>query len=388
MANLPAPLAQLADHLWPGFADPAEELRFRERQNDEIVRRLTVHAPLAIGFVFATAFGHVILFPRYVWLPSLGLLAVWMLLPLLVSWRLAQGAVPATRLYRAMQVTASSAAIGVCLVVASARAQGYPYPLPYEGILLVIMAIFLLSGLRAFDAMISALVCLVGLIAIEWVWPTTLHDAVVHTFFAIASWLLGTTFSLLIERADRREFVSQEILRSLALRDPLTGLFNRRGLDERFELLAASTRREGVPLTVAIVDLDLFKAYNDTYGHEAGDNVLAAVSGVLARHARRPLDVVARMGGEEFLLAWHDADAGNGARLAKQVCEDIAALGLEHRAATQTGHVTASIGIVTVQPLLDSDDLDSLYRAADAALYEAKRKGRNRVEVAGTGVVS
>lgn len=376
---MPAAITTLARRLWPRFEDAGEEARFRAGQNAEMGRRIAVYAPMAIVFVLAAGVGHVLLFPQFVWLPILVLLTVTMLLPLLASWWLAHRDATPERLHRAMKITAVGAAVGVCLVVASARAKGYP--LPCEGILLVTMTIFLLSGMLARDAMLVALICLVGILAIEWSWPTTWEEALVRSFFGLASWLLGSVFSMFIERADRRDFRHREMLHAMAQRDPLTGLFNRRGLDERFAVLLASARRDGSPLSLAIVDLDHFKAYNDNYGHDAGDAVLVAVSGVLARHARRPLDVVARLGGEEFLLAWHDAGHDDAARLANAVCHGVHALGLPHRVAAD-GNVTASVGVTTRQPVQDSDSLDSLYRSADTALYAAKHQGRNRVCVA------
>jgi diguanylate cyclase (GGDEF)-like protein len=208
----------------------------------------------------------------------------------------------------------------------------------------------------------------------------------VRSFFGLASWLLGSVFSMFIERADRRDFRHREMLHAMAQRDPLTGLFNRRGLDERFALLLASARRDGSPLSLAIVDLDHFKAYNDNYGHDAGDAVLVAVSGVLARHARRPLDVVARLGGEEFLLAWHDAGplTPRGWPTPSATACTPSACHTGHR--RLTAHVTASVGVTTRQPVQDSDSLDSLYRSADTALYAAKHQGRNRVCVAAESI--
>lgn len=368
------PRIPLAARLWPRFDDPAEEARFRAGQAEEAGRRIAVYAPMAIGFVLAAGIGHVLLFPRFVWQPILLLLTATMLLPLLGSWWLARHNAPAQRLQQAMRLTALGAAVGVCLVVASARAQGYP--LPYEGILLVTMTVFLLSGLPARDAMLIALTCLAGLVVIEWTWPTSRQDTVVRTFFGAASWLLGSVFSLLIERADRRDFRHREQLHDIAVRDPLTGLLNRRGLDERFALLQANARRDGTPVSLAVIDLDHFKAYNDTLGHEAGDAVLAAVAGVLMRHARRPLDIAARLGGEEFLLAWQDTGVVDARRLAADVITAVRALDIPHPA--NNGRVTASLGHTTLPRVGADDTLDALYRRADAALYRAKHAGRDR----------
>lgn len=402
--NLPddRSLQQRLREFWPRFDDVEREALFRAQQGAEVARRLRVHAPMALAFVVAAGIGHVLLFPRFVWAPILVLLVLFMLVPLTGSFWLVRRSENTPLLYRAMQITSASAVIGVCLVVASARSQGYP--LPYEGILLVIMAVFLLSGLRARDAMLTTLTAVVGVMAIEYFWPTSQNrlfwavvnsdpvlidkfwpaastDLVIHSFFALASWLLGSSFCLLIERAERREFLHREALASLAQHDPLTGLLNRRGLEERFALLAATARRDGTPIAVAIVDLDHFKLYNDSRGHEAGDTVLTRTGGELARHGRRPLDVIARMGGEEFLLAWQDADAEAGRQLAENVRAAIAALDIPHAGAPgNDSRVSASIG-VTGRTMRPGDTFENYYREADHALYTAKHEGRNRVSL-------
>ncbi|HMJ34458.1 MAG TPA: diguanylate cyclase [Baekduia sp.] len=176
------------------------------------------------------------------------------------------------------------------------------------------------------------------------------------------------------ELADRAEQLEalQAQLREQADRDWLTGLYNRRFLDATLERLGA--RPDGEPLSLAAVDLDHFKAVNDRFGHLAGDRVLARAAELL-RETVRATDVVARSGGEEFVVVMPFTDA-----LAANACAERlrAAVATEPWAAIAPGmSITASIGVVSAPA---ADDVDSLVRLADRRLYAAKRAGRNRVD--------
>ncbi|KPM57592.1 serine/threonine protein kinase [Frankia sp. R43] len=167
-------------------------------------------------------------------------------------------------------------------------------------------------------------------------------------------------------------------LKQLAVTDPLTGLANRRRLDEILDHEWHQARRRGSPLALAMVDIDHFKLYNDHFGHAAGDHCLRLVAQCLARSLREPL-IAARYGGEEFAVVMPDTNAAGAARLARRCCAAVEALAEPHpRAATRV--VTVSIGTTALVPTL-RDDLTSFVECADAALYRAKRGGRNRAEV-------
>ena len=166
----------------------------------------------------------------------------------------------------------------------------------------------------------------------------------------------------------------QEKLREQANRDSLTGLFNRRYLEGTLERELSRCRRESVPLSMLLLDLDHFKLVNDTYGHPAGDAVLCAVSRRLQESARAE-DIVCRYGGEEFLLVLPKMPLGIAHERANRLLKSFRSTPVvfgEH-----TIHLTTSIGIATVPDHADS--VDSLVRAADQALYRAKSSGRDRV---------
>jgi diguanylate cyclase (GGDEF)-like protein/PAS domain S-box-containing protein len=169
------------------------------------------------------------------------------------------------------------------------------------------------------------------------------------------------------------EHINTQELIDAALTDPLTGLHNRRGLEGRAE--AIHFRPGGVPLTQVwiMVDIDHFKRVNDTYGHEAGDEVLKAVAEAL-RSTARGADIVARFGGEEFVLVLPDTSAEMAVRIAERLRLAIAALSTEVDG--QVIRVTASFGVA--QRAAQESQLEVLERA-DAALYSSKEGGRNRV---------
>ncbi|UCJ17069.1 diguanylate cyclase [Pseudomonas sp. MM211] len=165
-----------------------------------------------------------------------------------------------------------------------------------------------------------------------------------------------------------------EQLREQALCDPLTGLYNRRYLDELFGRELARVRRENAPLSLALIDLDHFKQLNDEHGHLDGDDVLKSVAQHLLVNLRSS-DTVFRIGGEEFLLILPGADAIEASKRLEDICQGLAQKQIETRSGVR--HITLSAGLALWpdQGLV----LDELLRAADAALYEAKRGGRNRV---------
>lgn len=170
----------------------------------------------------------------------------------------------------------------------------------------------------------------------------------------------------------------RETLREQALRDPLTGLYNRRIMEEGLAREIAQAGRESTPLVVGFVDIDHFKDFNDTYGHEAGDYVLKQVGAYLREHTRAG-DLVSRYGGEEFVTVWLGAELSSAFNRAEALRAGVEALHLDFHG-EPLGGVTLSIGIALLGD--HGDSAEELLSAADTALYEAKGDGRNRVVVA------
>ena len=169
-------------------------------------------------------------------------------------------------------------------------------------------------------------------------------------------------------------------LEQLSLTDGLTGIANRRMFDQRLKKEWSESRRNGSPLSLVVLDLDHFKQFNDAHGHVAGDDCLRRVAALLRGVAQRPRDVVARFGGEEFILLLPDTDAAAALALARQCMERLAALGIPHGAPEAGPVVTASLGVGTATAASAGEASDFI-AAVDARLYAAKRGGRNRIEV-------
>lgn len=168
---------------------------------------------------------------------------------------------------------------------------------------------------------------------------------------------------------------SNQRLAALAQTDPLTGLLNRRGVEERVEKrLSRCDRTRDVAFLM--IDIDLFKSYNDRFGHDQGDQCLQKVAGAIQCCVRKDTDLAARIGGEEFLAVLIGCEAAYVLRTAQRLREEVVKLGLE--AATDAVHryVTVSVGIAATQTPFD---FTALYGRADKALYKAKNAGRNRV---------
>jgi two-component system cell cycle response regulator len=163
--------------------------------------------------------------------------------------------------------------------------------------------------------------------------------------------------------------------------DPLTGLHNRRYLMKHLDVAVAAARRHGHPLTLCVCDVDHFKDVNDTYGHLVGDRVLIAVAGVLSRGLRTE-DVVARFGGDEFCLLLPHIDAEAARHAVERVRCDLTDLVIRPAAGVAL-RVSATFGTAELGP--EHDDAQALFASADAALYEGKQAGRNRLEAGRRG---
>lgn len=168
-------------------------------------------------------------------------------------------------------------------------------------------------------------------------------------------------------------------LSSLAIRDPLTGLANRRHLDETLDLALAAAARQGQPLSCLMIDIDHFKRFNDEFGHDAGDLVMQHVGQVLQQHCRAN-DLACRYGGEEFTLIMPDSNAEAATERAEDIRKTIRSVALAHWG-RPLHPVTVSIGVAAYP---GHSDAASLISVADSALLDAKRAGRDRVVVAGT----
>jgi len=173
---------------------------------------------------------------------------------------------------------------------------------------------------------------------------------------------------------------ANRILQQLAVEDPLTGVANRRAFEERLDIEWRRASRERMPLGMLMIDLDRFKAYNDSLGHAKGDECLTHVARALAEGLRRAGDLLARYGGEEFAAILPDTDVEELETLAESLRRRVEALAISHPDSPVAEQVTVSVGGAAIVPEHDQNP-GLLLRAADLALYDAKRAGKNRVHI-------
>lgn len=235
----------------------------------------------------------------------------------------------------------------------------------------------------------------------------TAHYMGVHiNWILLSHYLVGSTgvslfVAYLLERHERKSFLqsllleweSQQLdilnqrLDELARRDQLSGLANRRHLDEMLEDEWDRARREQTPMALLFVDVDHFKRFNDTYGHQAGDICLTRIGQLLSRTLKRPADLAARYGGEEFVLLLPNTDIGGASRVADRIIQQVDELQIPHQSSDVASHITVSIGVAAMVPDANSRVQD-LLTLADEALYASKSAGRHRQTLATSSITA
>lgn len=185
----------------------------------------------------------------------------------------------------------------------------------------------------------------------------------------------------LVKVLEELEGLNRELSRLSSL-DGLTGIANRRHFDQIFEMEWRRAIRAGHDVSIVFLDIDFFKYYNDTYGHQEGDDCLKKIAVAAGSVLKRPADLLARYGGEEFVIILPETGVDGAYEVAQQIRSAIEMCNIPHSASLITDHVTVSIGVAGGKISL-ADKSQELIALADKALYEAKNGGRNQVRVAG-----
>ena len=183
-----------------------------------------------------------------------------------------------------------------------------------------------------------------------------------------------------LKRAQQETQKLNQELEHLSYYDQLTGLANRRHFDNTLERQFAWARRHKSPLSLIICDVDFFKIYNDSYGHQQGDDCLSKVGKVLREQARRPTDLACRYGGEEFTVILPETNLLGARVLGESLRQAVYEQAIPHSGSKVADRVSLSLGVATYHG--QYHQVAELLKAADEALYKAKEHGRNRMEVA------
>jgi len=269
----------------------------------------------------------------------------------------------------------TAALVAMSWVSVAAFAAGEPRVFPR--LLLAMVAVYFVLGLAFRSAIAVNALAVAAFAAIATARSMPGIDIVHFMLTLVIANVICVAGAWNLEHARRTAWLEGRRLTESALQDGLTGIHNRRRFDEHLQRAWAQSIRERKPIALVLADIDHFKAYNDRYGHQAGDEALKAVAGVLSRFARRPLDLAARYGGEEFAIILFDTKREQAERIGDEVLEAVRNLGIAHQDSAAAPVLTVSLGIACVLPAARRS-WTGLIQLADQALYGAKDGGRNR----------
>ncbi len=380
---------------------PNDDQRLATQLRHELANALMDHIPIAvIGGIFS---GVVNIF---VYAGKLPLAAIWSFVVLLVLGLLSR---TLTKVLHLRVPEALSPAGWEALLTGLAALNGLAWgslgavcawSLPLEQVVVVTLSVIGLiaaststnAGSRRVIAMfmLPAMVPLGATLFLRGDVDSALIGFLAFAFLA-TSWSTACKTNALLVQSIRERLKSEALaseLYRLSTRDELTGLANRRAFDVVVDELWDTCLQAAQPLTLILIDVDNFKAFNDGYGHPQGDACLRNVASVMRSGDHAADDVrAARYGGEEFAIVVPNADVHTARRRAEAVRASVEALGIPHEHSDVCDVVTASVGAYSVVPT-SATSVASLFRAADAALYSAKRGGRNRVVASADPIVA
>ena len=271
---------------------------------------------------------------------------------------------------------------GIGIVLMAAFSPPAEVPLVGGRLLLVAFFFYFMIGLRFREALRANLIVFAALAVASLAtgMPGTTAGYLLFTLF-VAN-LIGIVGSYALEHANRTAFLEHRQLTEVATHDGLTTLLNRAAFEDQIRRVWQQAQRDRQTVSVIMIDIDCFKAYNDRYGHIAGDDCLRRVSSALREAARRrPLDFVARYGGEELVAVLYGADRAYGESISRGLLTAVRELRIPHANSQTQPYVTVSVGVVSVDAYRMPTH-DAAVALADQALYAAKNQGRDRFVVA------
>jgi diguanylate cyclase (GGDEF)-like protein len=276
------------------------------------------------------------------------------------------------------QIGAPTLGIGVTVLAVIAAAHGVSL---IATVVLVSIYIFFMLGMTFYSALGSSLLVFVSYFISAAVVGLPASVQVIDAGVLIFTNVIGAMVCYTLERATRTNYLEERLLIEAASRDGLTGIHNRRLFDEHVNRIWPQALRDRISLGLLLIDIDHFKAYNDYYGHQAGDECLRQVGWCLSRCSRRPLDITARYGGEEFAIVLYEADRNHVEEAARRIQAEIEALAIVHAASPALEkRLTVSIGAACIVPKPARTHYGFI-QLADEALYDAKERGRNCIVI-------
>ena len=237
--------------------------------------------------------------------------------------------------------------------------------------------VYILAGLLFYHAMRTNIILWFAYVVVALVGDVPESELIYNALVLLITNAVGISLAYGLEMEFRTHFLQRRLLAETAARDGLTGIHNRRRFDEQLQKSWLQAQRENGSLALLLVDIDFFKAFNDRHGHQAGDECLKAVAVALSRAARRPMDLVARFGGEEFAVMLYNPSQSYLQEISMRIHAHVAALGIPHGASPVGPSVTVSVGVAYVIPT-DERSYQGFVQLADEALYQAKNEGRDR----------
>jgi diguanylate cyclase (GGDEF)-like protein len=270
---------------------------------------------------------------------------------------------------------------GIGIVIMAAFSPPAEVPLVGGRLLLVAFFFYFMIGLRFREAVTANLIVISALAVAAVASPMPGSTATYLLFTLFVANLIGVVGSYALEHANRTAFLEHRQLTEVATHDGLTTLLNRAAFEDQIRRVWQQAQRDRQVVSVIMIDIDCFKAYNDRYGHVAGDDCLRRVSSALREAARRrPLDFVARYGGEELVAVLYGADKAYGESISRSLLTAVRELRIPHANSQTQPYVTISVGVVSVDAYRVTTH-DAAVGMADQALYAAKNQGRDRYVV-------
>ena len=368
------------------------EVIYRDQYRNEAAHEFRYRAPIILGLYLFLSFGtYQVLSPalRLEWVAYYG----WVGIIILLAWLLAF--VPIMNKWFDHYVCLGSmGAVAITFTLINVLEQGQHNVLFHAAMMYAVVIIYGFVGMRFYTAILAGW-CggFVGVIASTWL-SGYIDWTFLNRTYTFSSFL-GMALAYATDRQHRENYLQNcmielnrlELMRQaqqlsiLSQQDALTGLANRRYLDEVLENEWKRAIRHKMPITIMMIDIDFFKLYNDTLGHIQGDQCLRQIAILLGSIASRSGDLAARYGGEEFLLLFSMTDKDQAVIQVQRLMELVRNIGIIHPRSHVSKHVTISVGVATTTPHLN-DSLSEFISKADHALYVAKNNGRNQYHVA------